>query len=1677
MSKPIFHCQTFQLVFGLLLLLIAGNVMAAFQQDNSTGQGFVVAEAENFHNNTPQGSHSWSPVTTPAGFSGTGAMRTLPDNGTNVGTNYAANSPRLDYQIDFVTTGLHYVWVRGAGSGGGSNSVHAGLDNQEIPSSAGLSVPKNTYGWVSGSFTVATSGAHTLNIWMREDGTVVDKVLLTTDASFVPTGIGPPESPQGGLPTVATPTIAPMGGSFTDSVTVTLASATQNALLYYTLDGSDPTVADTLYSSPFALTNSATLKVIGILAAHNDSAIASASFTITPGGGNAPPVLDPIGNRSVEEGQTLSFTVTASDPDATIPDLPQPTNLPTGASFTDNNDGTGDFVWLTQMGDANTYPNIVFTAVDATDSGLTDSETISITVNAAGGGGGGFQQDNSTGQGFVVAEAENFHNNTPQGSHSWSPVTTPAGFSGTGAMRTLPDNGTNVGTNYAANSPRLDYQIDFVTTGLHYVWVRGAGSGGGSNSVHAGLDNQEIPSSAGLSVPKNTYGWVSGSFTVATSGAHTLNIWMREDGTVVDKVLLTTDASFVPTGIGPPESPQGGLPTVATPTIAPMGGSFTDSVTVTLASATQNALLYYTLDGSDPTVADTLYSSPFALTNSATLKVIGILAAHNDSAIASASFTITPGGGNAPPVLDPIGNRSVEEGQTLSFTVTASDPDATIPDLPQPTNLPTGASFTDNNDGTGDFVWLTQMGDANTYPNIVFTAVDATDSGLTDSETISITVNAAGGGGGGFQQDNSTGQGFVVAEAENFHNNTPQGSHSWSPVTTPAGFSGTGAMRTLPDNGTNVGTNYAANSPRLDYQIDFVTTGLHYVWVRGAGSGGGSNSVHAGLDNQEIPSSAGLSVPKNTYGWVSGSFTVATSGAHTLNIWMREDGTVVDKVLLTTDASFVPTGIGPPESPQGGLPTVATPTIAPMGGSFTDSVTVTLASATQNALLYYTLDGSDPTVADTLYSSPFALTNSATLKVIGILAAHNDSAIASASFTITPGGGGLPIFDDFSDGNADGWTVVNDSGRPSDWLVTGAGTSYRQRRNVSGTSGGAMPLNGSYHLGSYSYLDASLGLTDYRFSVEVAPRASSGEDAGVMFRYQDNDNYYRLSFNSDRGFTRFEKKVSGNFTTLAKDSRGYLDEQQTLDITVEVNGPLIQVYLNNDPLFSVRDLSLTMGGVALYTRDDTRFDNIAIVANDTAPAIVIATPLAYSVLPNGPLNLSVSAIATNVPTNGSVEFLLDNVACTTAMETSPGQFDAQCNNILAGEHFVDAILRDSNSVEITRDTNQAVGVGGNNIGSDYFIAVGDSITNGTGDNYRSDNASQDGRTITFKSWASLLGDHLSTTSGLPNIVANEGISGDTLDDNLTVRLASILERNPLANRALILLGANDARIPVASGAGCDPQVTGQCDGTFKGNMIEIINMLPSGTIPVITLIPPAFGDGVNTTPYLDPLNGARSLQVQEYNDVIVQEITTLPNVELGADLFSCYLSTTSNRSSLFIDNLHFTGLGYAMAARLIHDAVVGTAPPLGSACPAPLFILEDISRAGYKQNLLEKEDRYYVDESFTLDSIPIELVDGRWIMTANTDRLNNNTNFLSFDVGSDPVTVYIAYDSGAAVVPSWLASNGYSLTSLQVTASGGGVEIFNLYSKTNITGVVTLDGNQASGGTGSNQYLVIVVKN
>ncbi|MFC1624616.1 putative Ig domain-containing protein, partial [Candidatus Omnitrophota bacterium] len=102
----------------------------------------------------------------------------------------------------------------------------------------------------------------------------------------------------------------------------------------------------------------------------------SEDITITVNNINGPPVLDTIGNKTIDENILLTFTINAEEPDGETLTY-SASNLPTGANF---NSATKTFTWTPTYDDAGTYPNVYFEVSDGT---YTDSEYITITVNNA----------------------------------------------------------------------------------------------------------------------------------------------------------------------------------------------------------------------------------------------------------------------------------------------------------------------------------------------------------------------------------------------------------------------------------------------------------------------------------------------------------------------------------------------------------------------------------------------------------------------------------------------------------------------------------------------------------------------------------------------------------------------------------------------------------------------------------------------------------------------------------------------------------------------------------------------------------------------------------------------------------------------------------------------------------------------------------------------------------------------------------------------------------------------------------------------------------------------------------------------------------------------------------------------------------------------------------------------
>ena len=197
-----------------------------------------------------------------------------------------------------------------------------------------------------------------------------------------------------------------------------------------------------------------------------------------------------------------------------------------------------------------------------------------------------------------------------------------------------------------------------------------------------------------------------------------------------------------------------------------------------------------------------------------------------------------------------------------------------------------------------------------------------------------------------------------------------------------------------------------------------------------------------------------------------------------------------------------------------------------------------------------------------------------------------------------------------------------------------------------------------------------------------------------------------------------------------------------------------------------------------------------------------------------------------------------------------------------------------------------------------YIAIGDSITQGTGDNIPGDGIG----------YEPILGSSLTTLKGYQIIVVNEGVGG--VDSAYgAANISTTLSKYPSVKYYLVQYGTNDANFPspVPSGRGLKQGDPGY-DGSYKDNMHQIIS---------------AIKDAVKT-PYLakvpycsDPL-ATSDPTIQEYNDVINELVAANVILIIPPDFYN-YFKTHPGELA---DGTHPNGVGYQSMADLWKNAII-----------------------------------------------------------------------------------------------------------------------------------------------------------
>jgi len=180
---------------------------------------------------------------------------------------------------------------------------------------------------------------------------------------------------------VATPTFNPGAGTYSSAQTVTISSTTSGATICYTTDGSNPAATiPGLCSAGTSLANggkvtistSETLKAIGTEGGLTNSAVGSASFTIS-----VAPVFTSGNNTTFTVGTAGSFTATATG--TPTPVLTESGALPSGVNFKDNGNGTATLSGTPAAGTGGAY-TLTLTASNGVGTPANQSFTLTVST-------------------------------------------------------------------------------------------------------------------------------------------------------------------------------------------------------------------------------------------------------------------------------------------------------------------------------------------------------------------------------------------------------------------------------------------------------------------------------------------------------------------------------------------------------------------------------------------------------------------------------------------------------------------------------------------------------------------------------------------------------------------------------------------------------------------------------------------------------------------------------------------------------------------------------------------------------------------------------------------------------------------------------------------------------------------------------------------------------------------------------------------------------------------------------------------------------------------------------------------------------------------------------------------------------------------------------------------------
>ncbi|MCX7026228.1 MAG: chitobiase/beta-hexosaminidase C-terminal domain-containing protein [Spirochaetes bacterium] len=726
---------------------------------------------------------------------------------------------------------------------------------------------------------------------------------------------------------VATPTFSVPAGTYDEAKTITLATTTIGASIRYTVDGSTPSSTNgTLYTAAITVSASKTVKAIGYKSHFTDSSVASASYVFEPA---APTFSIPGATYSTRQTLTLSTTT------------------------------TGAFIRYTTNGST---PTATAGTVYSGSITLASSQTIKAVS---------YKEGWSTSD--VVSATYTI--NLPQGvwmdgyaisesiGHSDSQAS--AGETMNLDMK-IRNNTTSQVYNLSATLSSDSSYISFTDNTQSYGYLYAGYYCNGSSGSYGGYSSS---SSLTLNPSGGYFRFAIASNTPAGT-VIPISISFSGGSSYYSSNTLSWTDSFSITVVATDYR-------VATPVYSVPAGTYDTTQTITISTTTTGASIRYTTNGTTPSATNgTVYSSPIALSATATLKAFSYKSDWIDSAIASATYIIN----TIAPTFSVVAGRY---SAIQYLTLTSDTPNASI-------KYTTDGSTPSSTNGTLYSTTIT-VGTDCTIKAIAYKTGQPDSSVSSAAYTFYVadpTFSVAGGA-------------YTIPKSLTLSSATPGATIRYTnDGSTPTSTSGqifSGAISLTSDQTIKAFAYYSTwpSSSVVSATYSFRTADPVFSVAAGTYTASQSLTLSTATTGATIRYTTDGTAPSKTFGTLYSGGTLSISTNQTVKA-IAYYSTWPDSAVVSAAYSF--------KAPD--------PTFSPGADTYSVTQSVYL-SAGSGASIRYTTDGTSPTsISGTLYSSYITVTQNTTIKAIAYKAGWADSSVVSAVYgiraatpTFSPGAG------------------------------------------------------------------------------------------------------------------------------------------------------------------------------------------------------------------------------------------------------------------------------------------------------------------------------------------------------------------------------------------------------------------------------------------------------------------------------------------------------------------------------------------------------------------------------------------------------------------------------------------------------------------------------------------------